>query len=78
MSAFGGKADIAPRIAKCTANDPKWTLKALERGDDIIFKQTPIIDRFEFRFHHSTCFVGQLNAASGATLWSKSRALSLR
>jgi len=41
---------------KISANDPKWTLKALERGDDIIFKQTPIIDRFEFRFHHSTLF----------------------
>ena len=55
MSAFGGKADMLPH-RKMSAYDPKWTLEALERGDDIIFKQTPIVDRFGFRFHHSTLF----------------------
>jgi hypothetical protein len=32
----------------------------------------------DFGFTIQLCFVGQINAASGATLWSKSRALSLR
>ena len=50
VSAFGGKADSDVRLW------PKADIKALERGDDIIFKQTPIIDRFGFRFHHSTLF----------------------
>jgi hypothetical protein len=45
MSAIGVKR-IWRFALQVSAFDPKRTLKALERGDDIIFKQTPIIDRF--------------------------------